>query len=144
MGYKPKPKIFRLRFADPEFEGLVIEAKSPSMGDFLDMSGLAEIDISAASVEDVAEVNSLFELFVDSVQKWNLEDDDDQPMPVSVKSLRSLDLHFVMSMIEAWMAAVQGASPDLSQPSVGGQPYPEASIPMENWSENLSSLHEPA
>lgn len=144
MGFKAKATILKLKFVDEEYEGLEIRAKSPSMGTFLEIAELADVDVTSADAEDVAAVLKLFEHFIDSVKDWNLEDDDGVPVPKTVDGLKSLDIDFVMDLVGAWMDGLKGLSPGLPQPSGSGQPSLEASIPMEDWSQNLKSLHEPA
>lgn len=145
MGYKVQSTIFRLKFADEKYEGLEVRIKSPNMGVFLDITSMSSLDITKVTPENIEATNKVFGLFADSVLDWNLEDDAG-PIPHSVKGLRQLDVDFVMDMIQAWVEALQGASPGLPQPSGDGQPSLEASIPMEelsqsqaNWRERVSS-----
>lgn len=131
MGFKAKATILKLKFVDDEYEGLEIRAKSPSMGAFLEIAELADVDVTSADADDVAAVLKLFEHFVNSVKDWNLEDDDGEPVPTTVDGLKTLDINFVMDVIGAWMDGVKGMSPGLPPPSESGPPSQEASIPME-------------
>lgn len=143
MGFKAKATILKLKFVDEEYEGLEIRAKSPSMGSFLEIAEIADVDVGSADAEEVAAVLKLFEHFIGSVVDWNLEDDDGVPIPKTVDGLKTLDIDFVMDIVGAWMDGVKGLSPGLPQPSGSGPPSPEASIPMEALSPSPQHLVEP-
>lgn len=133
MGFKRGQKVYKLRFEDPEFEGLVVRTRSVSLGEFLTMEEL----ISGDLVKD--NVDKLFKAFVDVVVSWNLEDDDDQPVPITVGGLYAQDLEFVKAIIDAWKDAMVGVADPLSQTSTGGEPSLVESIPMEPLSESQAS-----
>ena len=152
MGYKVKKTIYTLKFEDPDYEGIVVRVRAGSMGSFLDVMGLAGMDLmegADVTIDDMmagaSEVDALFKQFIALVLEWNLEDEDTgEPIPTTVEGLRSLELPFVMTLVGAWMDAMKGTTPGLPQPSGSGPQSLEASIPMEELSLSRQSLREPA
>lgn len=126
MGYKREPTIYKLKFEDPEFEGLEIRTKSVPLGVFLDME-----ELIAQERLDRESLDKLFEHFAGVLVGWNLEDQDDNPVPATIGGLYSQDLVFVRAIIDAWRDAMTDLPAPLAPPSEDGEPSPEASIPME-------------
>lgn len=126
MGYKREAPTFKLVFEDDEFDGLVVRARSLPLGAMLAFQGLQE-----KAGKDVDAALEVLRRFADVLVSWNLEDDQDQPVPCDFDGLCSLDMPFVMKIVEAWMSAV--ASVPKAQPSgsSGGGTSLEQSIPME-------------
>lgn len=133
MGFERKKKQFKLKFPDPDMEGLVVLASSPSMDTFVAISNMA------GQQATTAELNQMLEMFCDSLVEWNLEEKG-VPVPATIEGLRTQDPEFCLDIIDAWMDAVQGV-PDapLGTPSQDGEQFPEASIPMNNLPEGLAS-----
>lgn len=129
-----------LRFDDnPELEGLEVRARSIPLDMFVHISKLQ--DRIAAGGKDFTEDNAaalreLFELFVGAVQTWNLESDDDVPVPLDGDRGEALqflvcDPALGMAMVNAWQDAIAGVSPPLNRPSSDGVPFQEESLLME-------------
>lgn len=138
MGYKRPGKVYRLVFTD-DLDGLEVKARSMSTGDLLDMAPLLDLKMSTSpTADELGQVRDLLERFAGVLVSWNLEDDDDQPVPADVDGLLAQDLGFVMQVITAWADAVSGVPAPLPQPSPGGEPSLAASIPMETSSASLA------
>ena len=131
MGYKPQKKVFRLRFEDEEYADLVIRVKSATMNDFMELTKLDK-----DKPDDSLKV---FALFVRNIVSWNIEDDDDNPLPVTVESLLDLEPDFVNRLITTWMETTAGVSVPLGKPSNVGATAPTVSIPMEPLSSSQAS-----
>jgi hypothetical protein len=131
-GYKREKKVYTLVFDDAEFEGLEIKTRSISLGKYLEMQTLIDSELNRENID------KLFGEFAGILLSWNLEDDDG-PVPITVEGLYSQDLDFVKAIIDAWRDAMVGVHAPLPQSSPGGEPSPEASIPMEALSGNLAS-----
>jgi hypothetical protein len=72
-----------------------------------------------------AEVHGLF-------ASWNIEDDDGAPVPLTLDELMATDMRLVNTVIRAWSDHIGGTvEAPLEQPSPGGAPFPEGSIPMD-------------
>lgn len=139
MGYIRKPTIFVLKFTDPDYEGLVVKAKSPNMGVFFDVAKIMEMDTQQLAQDDMKLMGELFEYFADSLVEWNLEDETGEPVAMTVAGLKSQDLDFVLTMVMAWFSAISGVRKDLPQPSENGEPSQGALIPMELLSQSHAS-----
>jgi hypothetical protein len=123
MGFKPTRKRYHLKFADPEMNGLEVVAHAGSTGDVLAIMGLSDGDVHAGAES--------LKVFAKCLVSWNIEDEDGKPVPADLDGLKSLDLDFVMLLIQGWVQAVQDVPAPLEKPSNSGKPYPEASLPME-------------
>lgn len=140
MGYK-RTKTYRLVFEDPEFEGLEVRAKSVPTGSFLKITELMDLGGSEGfTSDDMDKIRDLFGTFAGALIDWNLEDDDDQPVPATLDGLLSQDLDFVLQIIKAWMEAVTTPPESLGKGSPSGVQFPEGSIPMAVPSPDLPKL----
>lgn len=130
MGFKPPRKAYKLQFEDEEYAGLEIVARSLSVADFLKISSLADDVKGKTEAEAASSVNDLFASFARSVVRWNIEDDDDKPVPVSLDGVKTLEFDFVISVIQAWLSAMTDVEPGLGKDSNSGNPALEQSLPM--------------
>lgn len=129
MGYRDTGKVYKLVFEDRP--GLEVRMTAPSLGEFMTLTDIANIDVDNLSPGDVTKVNQLFDSFTDHLVSWNLEDKDGNPVPATPDGLRSRDMQFIYEMINAWMQNVAGI-PGPKGPSVnGGEQFPAVQIPME-------------
>jgi hypothetical protein len=136
MGYRREPKIYKLVFADPDMEGLIVRAKSTSVRQFLEIQAMA--DATEAS-DGVKGMQTLFATFAGVLVSWNLEDENGQELPTTVDTLLEQEFGFVMQIVMAWIEAVAGVPDKLGKASTGGSPLLEASLPMEPLSISLAS-----
>lgn len=135
MGFKAKKKLYRLIFADEDMAGLEVTMTSVPMGDLL---SLQQLDPKRAA-SDPAEFRELLEIFAGAMLEWNLEDDNDQPVPITVDAFLKQDIDFIFEIITQWSTAVSGVSAPLDGGSTSGATSLEASIPMDVLSPNPSS-----
>lgn len=136
MGFKAPRKVFRLTFADSEYEGLEVIARGASVGGMLDVQGLAADAVEGRASGAGA---GMIALFTESLVSWNLTDDDDQPIPATADGIRGLDIDFVMLLIRAW-ASHQTEVPDpLAEGSTSGEISLVQSIPTETLSTSRAS-----
>lgn len=126
MGYRREARIYKLNFADPEFHGLEVRAKSCPTGVFLEMSTLHEIQIPIKPADE-AKVYRLFDHFSKALVSWNLEDDAGSPVPADLHGIYTQDLEFILAIMLAWMDAVGGVSTPFPNPP----DFDTGSIPME-------------
>lgn len=124
MGFKPKRKIYTLDFEDPEFEGLEVKIRGLNTGQVLDL------DTAREDGSDEA-IRGVLELFAGALVEWNVEDDQERPVPADIGGVRTQDLAFNMAIIDAWQQAMVGVPAPLDEPSTGTEPSLAASIPME-------------
>lgn len=132
MGFKREPKLYRLKFEDPSMAGLEVDAKSLSTGALLEVTELAgAVKNMKADEVDPAALRKLFEVFAAALVKWNLEDEDDRPVPATYEGVVSQELNFVLAVIMAWIGAIASVDIPLPAGSSSGGTSPEASLPME-------------
>lgn len=139
MGYKPKRTVYKLDFSRTEHAGLEVSTKSISVDDLTRMIGLADslegVDPEHAGTAALQRIDELLTRFAAVMVSWNVEDDDDQPVPPTREGLGTQDFDFVRTVIDAWMTEMSSAPPPLPGASSSGQTTPEsalleASIPM--------------
>lgn len=130
MGYEAPKRVFKLKFEDEDMQGLEVRATSPSMGDFMEISKLADLANREVTVEDLDKVMPVFDLFVDNLQSWNLEKSG-EPVPLTRAGLFTGELPWIMKVVDGWMRAVASVPAPLVQPSQDGEQFPEQLIPME-------------
>ncbi len=129
MGYKRK--TLHLTFEDKP--GLEIYVRSVNVGRALRLMQLAD-ELSSGQVTDAAQAEKvtteLFGAFADRVVSWTLEDDDDEPVPVSLDSLMEWDFDDALLWVMAWLQKATSVTVPTAAPADGtGNPV-EASIPM--------------
>ena len=137
MGFKAPKKLYRLTFQDPSYQGLEIVATSVPMETMLWVQSLGNrVNEIAQSADGL---RRMVDVMVGAILSWNLEDDDDRPLPVNAESLLAQDPAFVSDIMVAWSAAITGVSGPLGEGSISGPQSPEASIPMAPLSPNPPS-----
>ena len=142
-GFKPARKRYRLRFEGVDgLDGMQVTMRGLGVAEFFDLAEVAaaaNTNPSALKREDIADMRSLFEMIAAGVVDWNLLDDNDQPVPVTVEGLLAQELDLVLALADAWMNAMVGVPGPLDQRSTGGAPSEVASLPMEPLSASQAS-----
>lgn len=123
-GYKREKPVFALHFADGQFEGLEVTAKSLPLKEFFAVQRLA-------ADNDPDSTEKLIKELAGILVSWNLLDDDDNPVPATYEGLVGQDLSFVTAIITAWLEAVASVPPTSPGSSNGGATSLELSLPME-------------
>lgn len=145
MGFKRKRPTVTLKFADPDWEGFVVEMRRMSIEDSFLFGDLRqwEADLLAGRIpksEVDKQLHTMHGAVADAVISWNLEDDADNPIPVSVAAIRAEDPDFFWTLVRAWILAMDiQVSDDTKAPSSGGKPPEALSIPMEALSADRAS-----
>ena len=130
MGFKARKKLYRLTFADDtDLFGLEVVMSSVSMGTLLTLQEMS--DRADEVAKDKTQFRDVIEIFAGAMLSWNLEDDFDEPVPVTVDGILTQDPDFIMAIITAWTKAIAGVADPLGDSSTSGAPSPEASLPME-------------
>lgn len=116
MGYRVKPKQYRLKFAGAEFEGLEVIMASMTVREWEDlMSPLPDDRAEAVKANDAKT-----ELFASRIISWNLTGDDDKPVPATLAAVKGLDRPFVVALMSAWQMALIGVDPTSGSESSDG------------------------
>jgi hypothetical protein len=138
MGFKAKKKLYRLTFADDtDMAGLEITMASVSMATLLRMQDLSDRGPELAN--DMTAFHESVSIFTGAMLSWNLEDDEDRPVPVTVEAVLDQDPEFILAIIAAWTKAISGVPDPLDAGSTSGAPSPAALPPMEPVSPSLPS-----
>lgn len=132
MGFRPKRRIYDLQFEDPDMEGLEVKIRHVDTGQSLALD-------SAISSGGEDGVRVCLDLLAENMIEWNVEDDNGQPVPVTMDGLLSQELDFNLAIVNAWREAILGVPAPLDSASPDGEPSLEASIPMDVPSESLAS-----
>lgn len=131
MGYKPSRTLYRLKFED--HPGLEVVAKSTSVEKLMELMGLVEkvgvLDEAELDAGSFGLIEQVLRGFAGILHSWNVEEEDDTPIPATYEGLITQELPFVMEVVNAAVEAMSTAPPPLSKNS-GGDAALEASIPM--------------
>lgn len=147
-GYKRKQTIYRLKFEEPDLEGLEVDTTGANLEEFVAIDRLINRATGeGAALEDdlsgmAAAMAEIKGLFAEHLVAWNLEEEDDTPVPATLESVRAQDDEFILDLVLAWADAVGGVSDPKELTSNGGSPFPVASIPMEPLSPSPLTLSE--
>ncbi|UOZ10548.1 hypothetical protein [Amycolatopsis sp. WQ 127309] len=147
MGFKAKRKTLTLKFTDPDYDGFEVVMRRMTIDDTFTFNDYelreweAKVragDIPKAEID--ARMQEMWEGLADAVVSWNLEDDRDNPIPVSVAAIRGQDPDFFWTLVRAWiMAMLIKVDDDTKAPSSDGKPSEELQIPMEPLSGSRAS-----
>lgn len=129
-GFKPERTRYRIR-GSGDLDGLLVEMRGISVGQFMEVAEMADLDPRNFSAAQLPQVRRLFDIVAGSLAEWNLLDDDGAPVPATYDGVMSQDFPLVMSIIEGWMEAIGGVPTPLDQRSSDGKPSGVAGIPME-------------
>lgn len=129
MSYKRKS--YRLTWPEGHVRhGLVVSMRGMSIDDMNMVTAFK--GVSKDDVEQSAELlGSIADLLAGKMISWNLVDDDETPVPVTVEAIRGEDLTMIMEILNAWTDAAVGVKASLGKGSNSGPTFPEESIPME-------------
>jgi hypothetical protein len=106
MGFEvPEPQHLRLVFSDPSYSGLEVVCRLVPVGQLTEAATLAGIDPKAVRSEDAQKVQNLIGAFAQALVSWNLTRKG-RKVPATRAGVDSLDLIFIMQLIEAWLSAV--------------------------------------
>lgn len=125
-GFRREAPEYVLHFEDEQFDGLVVHAKSLPLREFFELQKL-----QLKSEEDAGAAEQIIRRMSDVIVSWNVEDDDDKPVPVSFESLISYDMTFILAIFNAWMEAVASVPNRSSGSSNAGETSLVPSIPMD-------------
>lgn len=107
MGFRPKPKRYRLKFADEDYEGLEVTMRSVTVGEWTDMMAPASSD-----PKERAEANrQVMELFADRIVSWNLEDEHGKEVPTTVDAIMQQDRDVISTIVTSWQLMIVGVDP---------------------------------
>lgn len=123
MGFKVPRRDALLRFEGTDYDGAEIKCRLDiSFADFFEFEKLR------FAGEDVEKVRDLVRRFAEDILiEWNLEDDDGQPIPTSVKALFDQPPAFVLLLMQEWLSAIGRVPGPLAATSNNGSTSAEES-----------------
>lgn len=137
MGFKFKKRVFRVRFEDdPDLQGLQIDMKSMKVSSLFQTMGLAHLDsdsqLSELGSKEMQQVRELFEMFVNLIDDWNVEDDNgDKIEPTFENITENLEIDVLMKVLDVVFDKMTTPQDNLKKGSTGGeQSETELSLPM--------------
>lgn len=158
----------KLKFEDPEFEGLQVRMRRLPIGDLfavMELAQTAQGDKDELSVEESkAALDGVLDFLAPSIISWNLQENGvdvptfkGKPAHQAVEGccdltegkrhpstgLCSVDVDLIFALIDAWVDAASGVSRPLPSSSKTGGLSPEESEAMAALSESLGSLPTP-
>lgn len=125
MSFVYEPNTYHLVFGpnDP-LHGLEVTVQSVPLGKFLQITQHAGDASSKDSVKVVGAVSALFDALGSAIVSWNLTAKDGTAIPCTVESLQEQPTELAMRLVQEWMQAIGGVSPDLGKDSDSGVTYP--------------------
>lgn len=132
MGFK-RNKTFPLDFEGTELAGLTVICRRPSLDALAHAAEMQGVQLSPATFRE------LVRHFAEGLVSWDLEDDDDKPIPATYEELLKQDEEFLTDLLDAWFPAVKGVDRNLGDGSSSGDPSLEESIPMAPLSASQAS-----
>lgn len=128
MGYKRNPKVYDLKFDETtDYPGLEVQVRTLTMGQ---LAHVWSADGSALAT---------YEMFVDRLVSWNLEDENGTPVPTTREAIEAEDDDLITTITKKWTQAVMGVPAPLVDSSSSGGTSPAESVLTEIPSESLAS-----
>jgi hypothetical protein len=104
MGYRPKREPGKLDFSGTEHDGLEVAVRP------LPTSVMLDLLAASARVGDPGMLHQVYATFAYALESWNVEDDDEQPVPADLDGLLSQEPGFVLALIKAWTVWAAGGA----------------------------------
>jgi hypothetical protein len=112
--------VYKLTFADAEYEGMVVRVRAMSFGESLragfELAWEDDDDLPARKVKQ----RQMHDMFIEHLLDWNLTDEDEQPIPPTYEGLLSLEANFVGMLVGTWRVGRSAVAAPLDRPSDGG------------------------
>lgn len=125
MSFVYEPNTYHLVFGpNDQLHGLEVTVQSVPLGKFLQITKHAGDAGSKDPAKAVGAVGALFDGFGAALVSWNLTAKDGTPVPCTVEALHEQPTELGMRLVQEWMQAIGGVSPELGKGSDSGVTYP--------------------
>ncbi|MET7452538.1 hypothetical protein ABZT03_11690 [Streptomyces sp. NPDC005574] len=134
MGFKAGVRAITIQFAEGHpYHGAEARVRGMSIGEYMAATGLDGSDGDDAATS--------MKRFGERLLSWNLDDDDEQPIPATEAGLAQIDQGLARALQNAYVEAIIGVhtGDPLPQTSTSGEPSLVESVPMEALSPSLAS-----
>lgn len=129
MGYTRNPKVYHLVFdSSTEYPGLEADVRTLSMGQLL-----------AIWTKEGANSVATFDLFIERLVGWNLEDETGAPVPTTREAVLDEDDDLVQAIVKRWTNEVLGVPAPLESGSDSGETSQVEALLTEVPSQSLAS-----
>jgi hypothetical protein len=134
-----KRKIYTVKFPEEhQLQGLEIKLKGLTISDMellLPIQSMSNTRKKEGEGFDLEALDPLAQLLAKKIVSWNIvgvdNDGVETPIPVSIDSIRDMDLNELLPAIEQWMETAAGVDSPLKKISSSGVTSPEVgTIPM--------------
>src|SRR5271170_3737320 len=92
--FKKEPRRYALTFEDGDLDGFECTMGAVSLAQFTDMTRLAD-ELSTPAGRTPANIEAQFTFMARLLVSWNLDDDEDEPVPADYAGLQTLEFSFV-------------------------------------------------
>ena len=123
MGYKPPKTIFKLDFSATEYAGLEVAMRAGTIAQALELDELISVDTMTGD-----EVKQLMAKFAALLVSWNVETEDDEPVPATFDGVMTQEPDFIKAVATAYFENTAAAPPPLPGTSPSGATSPEAQL----------------
>jgi hypothetical protein len=133
MGYKRPRKTYKELNFTGDLAGLHAVFRELSIDQMLRLVRLASsargltgddpLDVKLERAQTLGA--DLFTEVAKGLISWDLEDDDDTPVPVTYEGIAAQGIEFITEIVVAWIEAMSSVDTPLQQSSNGGQPSAE-------------------
>lgn len=125
MGFQRKRKVYRLDFSGTEYDGLTVNVRGLTTGEYLEL-----VTLTGSNSESNNETEKLLKLLSTHLVSWNLQDGE-ETVPTTFEGVSSNDLAMNMFIVNAWTDAMVNVPEETEKKSLPGDPQLVGSIPME-------------
>ncbi|MFD3802649.1 hypothetical protein ACFWTC_03250 [Streptomyces sp. NPDC058619] len=137
MGYRHKIPRIHLDFEEGhDYHGCEAVLRRLTLGEWLEITGMG------AGTPEVRHVGDQLRKMADKLISWNLEEEDGTPVPTTQEAVLAQDQALMLAILNGWMDSLSKEAEvpaPLEPSSPDGEPFPEASLPMEPLSDSLVS-----
>lgn len=126
MGHRKVPIIYTLTGFKND-EELVVRMKAIRIGKLRKLVRL--IDDEGQTSEDG--LDEMFELLLEGLVSWNLDDEEGRPLPTTQDGIDELELPMVLEIMERWLKEMTSVDDDLGKDSPSGASFPGRPLTME-------------
>lgn len=143
MPFVRKSSQYRVTFEDPNpLAGLQIVTKGLSVKEFAEfgmrMADIGKLDQVGTEAQKLDQlrgvVGALGEVkakFAEALIEWDMTEEDGSPTPATLAGVEMLDDDLFFALVNEWLTAIGGPSPDLGKDSGHGESIPDLSALME-------------
>jgi hypothetical protein len=137
--FKREKKLYKLKFETPELDGFECIATGTTLERFIELNALSEA-LQSPEGRTEENIRKQYQLFAQYLKSWNLDDDDDRPVPCTYEGLLTQDFDFVMEIMKAWMQAIASVPDDVGKGSGSGETsQAESRLQLASLSSSLAS-----